>query len=53
MKIYKIDSWSSDSLFIMVDGNSKQIYTWGSTTGTSDICGQPNPLINTLNPQFN
>jgi hypothetical protein len=53
MKIYKIDSWSSDSLFVMIDGVSVQIYTWGTTTGTSDICGQTNPLINSYNPQYN
>lgn len=53
MKIYKIDSWSSDSFFIMIDGVSTQIYTWGTTTGTTDICGQSNPLINTFNPQYN
>lgn len=53
MKIYKIDSWNSDSFFVIVDGTSKQIYTWGSTSGTSDFCGQSNPLINTYNPQYN
>lgn len=39
MKIYKIDSWNTDSFFVMVDGTSKQIFTWGTTTGTSDLCG--------------
>lgn len=53
MKIYKIDSWSSDSLFIMVDGVPTEIYSWDLSTGTSNLCGEANPLINTYNPQYN
>lgn len=53
MKAFKIDSWNSDSLFVMVDGISQQIVTWGLLTGTSNMCGDQNPFINTYNPQYN
>ena len=53
MKIYKIDSWNAESFFVMVDGLSIDIFNWGTTTGTSDICGDPLPFINAFNPQYN
>lgn len=53
MTLYKIDSWDSESMFVMVDGVSIDIMTWGDQTGSTDICGDPNPFISSLNPQYN
>ena len=39
-------------MFIVVDGTSIDIINWDSTTGTTDICGDPDPFINTYNPQY-
>lgn len=37
----------------MVDGITQFTYTWDSTTGSSDICGNPNPITDALNTNFN
>lgn len=52
MKVYKIDSWINEKLFILLDGITKFTYTWDSTVGTSDICGNQNPITDTLNTNF-
>jgi len=53
-KIYKIDSWVNNNLFIMVDGVSVKIYTFNSANGgTTDICGNPTPIPDTINTNFN
>ena len=36
----------------MVDSVTKFTYTWGSSTGTSDFCGNPNPVIDLVNTNF-
>lgn len=52
-QVYKIDSWDDERLFVMVDGQSVDIRTWGTATGTTDICGDPSPLIDATNPNYN
>lgn len=38
----------------MVDGVTAQLYTWNSTNGgTTDLCGNPSPIPDTINTNFN
>lgn len=38
----------------MVDGVTVQVYTFNSTNGgTTDICGNPTPVTDTINTSFN
>lgn len=37
----------------MVDDQTQIYYQWNSTTGSSDICGDPNPIINGINSNYN
>lgn len=50
--LYKIDSWNSENLFVTVDGRTQRVYTWSSTFNGTDICGYPNPIIDSLNPSY-
>lgn len=52
-KLFKIDSWNGQSLFVMVDGVSVRIITFNANSGTSDICGDPNPVIDAYTPGYN
>jgi hypothetical protein len=52
-KIYKIDSWNNERFFVMVDSQTQISYQWNSTTGSNNICGDPNPVINGINSNFN
>lgn len=52
--IYKIDSWIGNTLFIMLDGTTVQTYTFDATNGgTNDLCGNPTPIPDALNSNFN
>lgn len=37
----------------MVDNVAQQIYNFQSTTSTQNICGDPHPVIDTFNQNFN
>lgn len=50
--IYKIDSWNSQNLFVTVDGLTQKVYTWDSTFNGTDICGTPNPVIDSINLSY-
>ena len=39
MKIYKVDSWNSENLFVIFDGVTTKTYTWDQNTGGADVCG--------------
>lgn len=39
-------------MFIVVDGTSIEIFNWNSTTGTTNLCGDPDPFTNTYNLQY-
>lgn len=53
-KLYKIDSWVSNTLFVMVDGQTAKLYTFNAANGgSSDICGNPSPVADPLNTNFN
>lgn len=51
---YKIDSWLNNTIFFMVDGTTAWLATYNSTNGgTSDFCGNPTPIPDTINTNFN
>jgi hypothetical protein len=50
--LYKIDSWNNENLFVTIDGLTQKVYTWNSSFNGSDICGIPNPVIDSLNPSY-
>lgn len=37
----------------MVDNQTQVLYQWNSTTGSTDICGDPHPVINGINSNYN
>ena len=52
--VYKIDSWPGASLFLMVDGvNAASQYFDSSNGGSSDFCGSPNPIPDSVNTNYN
>lgn len=50
--LYKIDSWNNENLFVTVDGYTQKVYTWNSSFNGTDICGTPNPVVDSLNPSY-
>lgn len=53
-KVYKIDSWPNNTIFMMVDGTSVATATFNSTnSGLSDTCGTPTPIPDSINTNFN
>lgn len=52
-KIYKIDSYNNENIFIMVDNVAQKIYNFQQTNSTQNICGDPYPVIDTINKNFN
>ena len=53
-KIYKVDSWPNNTLFAMVDGTTVALFTFNSSnTGTADICGNPSPIPDSINTNYN
>lgn len=51
---YKIDSWLNNTIFFMVDGVTAWVGTYNSTNGgTSDFCGNPTPIPDAINTNFN
>lgn len=54
LKLYKIDSWVNATIFFMVDGTTAQLYTFDSSNGgTSDFCGNPTPIPDSVNTNYN
>lgn len=51
--MYKIDSWSNESMFVMVDNVAEKIYTFDQNSTGSNICGDPFPSIDSINTNFN
>lgn len=37
----------------MVDNVTQQMYQWNSTTGNTNLCGDPSPVYNSLNTNYN
>ena len=53
-KIYKIDSWPNATLFVMADGSTAGLFSFDSSNpGTSDLCGNPNPIPDSINTNYN
>mgnify|MGYP000894150875 FL=1 len=50
--LYKIDSWNGESLFVTVDGITQKVYTWSSSFNSTDICGTPSPVLDSMNPSY-
>lgn len=51
---YKIDSWVNNTIFFMVDGVTAKLYTFNAANGGStDFCGNPTPVTDTINTSFN
>ena len=53
VKIYKIDSWVNETIFCMIDGVTVKLFTWNETTGTTDLCGNPTPIPDSINKNYN
>lgn len=53
MKLYKIDSWNNEELFVVLDGTTVKTYKWDQNTGTEDICGNQDPVFTSYDPQYN
>lgn len=47
-KIYKIDSWTGESLIVTIDGSAVGSYSWSATFGGSDTCGTASPSTVTV-----
>ncbi len=39
-------------MFITIDNQTQAVYTWNSSFPGTDICGNPNPIIDSLNPSY-
>lgn len=53
-KIYKIDSWPNSTFFVMADGITAALFTFDSSNpGSSDLCGNPSPIPDSINTNFN
>jgi len=53
-KFYKIDSWPNNTIFFIVDGVTVFLKTYNSlNAGTTNICGNPNPITDAINTNFN
>jgi len=51
-KIYKIDSWNNENLFVMVDNFAVRTYLFGQTNSSTEICGDPNPVFDSINTNY-
>jgi hypothetical protein len=51
---YKLDSWKGNTIFFMVDGVTAHLQTFDYTNGgTTDFCGNPTPVSDSINTNFN
>lgn len=43
VKVFKIDSWNYESLYLYVDGNYSKVGNWSCCFNGTDICGSTIP----------
>jgi hypothetical protein len=51
--LYKIDSWPNNIFFVMADGVTQASVTLDGSSGTSNLCGNSAPIVDSVNTNYN